>query len=491
MNEPEESTTENKIPSVLTGFISVLFGDVGRLLTFALFIPLLVRMIGESGYGTYALVMAIFAPTRVATNAGLFEATKTFLSQENNQAETQKIVSTSLTLQVLFALAGGAVLVGVGALAPLDPVVYRSLLIVVVALIGEQLFKFGRAVLHARHEESTVEPLIFVRSIILAVVGLILASGPLGVSGVFVGFATGFGVAGIVVSWYVLRRVSRISVGHIDRTWAVRLARFGFPSMLLVLMITGLYKVDIVIVDWFGTKTDAGHYRAALQIAEFVWIISISVRLVMIQSTAELWSRGDLSKVTEITARSVRYVIAGTTLILVGVGTLGDQLIKLYFGSGFGPAVLPLLVLLPGVAGFAVARVVWPVLQAGGYLRHILVAAGVSFFMNIVANLLLVPQFGIVGAAVATSFSYVLLGVNLVIVARSIGVNPLAEVRFAAVVVVIVSTAAVTIGVNAFVPGYWALIVVPPAGFITFLGTSLALGFLSTREIRTIYQQHL
>ena len=99
------------------------------------------------------------------------------------------------------------------------------------------------------------------------------------------------------------------------------------------------------------------------------------------------------------------FVALGVALT-VGVFVLGDQFLTLYFGPEYEESIRPLRLLLPGILGFAVARVVWPVLQAGGHLRRVLLATGTAVVTNIVLNLLLIPRFGLTGAAIATSISY-------------------------------------------------------------------------------------
>lgn len=484
-----ESSSDDQ--SIFTGIISVLFGDIGRLVIFAIFIPILVRIIGESGYGTYALVMAVFAPTRVATNAGLFDATKTYLSRAETDDERKIIVSSSLTLHALLAVSGSVLLAGIATFAPLSESAARSIYVVVIALIGEQAFKFSRAVLHAHRAEMKVEPLILLRSVILAVVGVGLAMGTLQVIGVFVGFAIGFGFAGVVAGWQALRQQPLLSIESIEWAWAGRLLRFGVPSMVLLLLITGLYKVDVILVDQFLNATTTGHYRAALQVAEFVWALSIAVQFVMIQSTADLWADNDIDRVQRLVARLVRYVIILTVIGVIGIGTLADEFVQLYFGLGFKPTITPLLVLLPGVVGFAIARVIWPMLQAGGFLKPVLIVSAVAFVINLVGNLLLIPQIGIIGAAIATSLSYGVLGIGQIIVARKAGIRPLADLSIGPFVFVSGLTTVVSIGVDIIVPGGWALLAVPPAGVITFGSLLLLTGIIDWTEMTNLYTRHI
>mgnify|MGYP000150347879 CR=1 FL=1 len=410
--------------NVLTGYLSVLSGDVGRILVFAAFVPLLVRTVGQAGFGTYAFVMALFLPLRKILNFGLFEATKTYASRAEGR-ERRSVVATSLALHLGMLLVGlPAVGLAVVTFAD-DAAVRRSLLLVLGALTGEQLYYFGRGVLHAHRRESVVEPLIPLRSVILATVGLYLAGNGYGVPGVFAGFATGFLLTGFASTALAIRASSLSFPSVADlREYAPALVTFGAPSMVLVLLNVGLYKIDILLVSYYLTPTDTGHYRAAIQIAEFIWVVSLAMEMVMIQSTSQLWAEGATEEITALLSRMLRYVVTFTVLLTVGVFAVGGTFVTVYFGPGYDASVLPLRVLLPGVLGFAVARVVWPVVQAGGHLRGIVAATGVAVALNVVLNVALIPRLGILGAAVATSVSPADWGVN-VIVPSATSVAPL------------------------------------------------------------------
>jgi O-antigen/teichoic acid export membrane protein len=91
----------------------------------------------------------------------------------------------------------------------------------------------------------------------------------------------------------------------------------------------------------------------------------------------------------------------------------------------FEESIPPLLVLLPGVVALSWANVV------GGYVTGIgrpgvnSIVSLVAFGVNIVANLVLIPRFGIVGAATASLISYSLSSLLLTAVAARYSGTPL------------------------------------------------------------------
>jgi O-antigen/teichoic acid export membrane protein len=469
---------------VLTGYLSVLSGDLGRILVFAAFVPLLVRTVDEAGFGTYAFVMAMFLPLRKVLNFGLFEATKTYATRESGR-DRAAVVATSFGLHLaMLAVVLPAVYLLSRHLARTD-VVRASFVFVLGALAGEQLSYFGRGVLHAHRRESLVEPLIPVRSLILAGVGLYLADRGMGVPGVFAGFATGFLLTGLASTGLALWKSDlTLPSAATLRRFAPILLTFGAPSMVLVLLTAGLYKTDIFLVQLLTDPTRTGFYRAAIQVAEFVWVVSLAMEMVMIQSTADLWTDGATERITDLLSRMLRYVVLFTVLLLAGVFVLGDTFLVLYFGPSFEASVLPLQVLLPGVLGFGVARVIWPVMQAGGYLRGIVTATGTAVALNVGLNLLLIPRIGIMGAAVSTSLSYGLMGLVHGGVARRAGVDPFRDLPVLRILALGAGTGAILWVLDPLSPWYLDLTLLPAVGLSVYLAGALRLGVVDRSELR-------
>lgn len=472
--------------SILAGYASVLGGDLGRLLVFAAFIPLLVRTVGPDGFGLYAFVMALFIPLRRLLNFGLFDATKTYVARSD--ADSAAVITTSFWLHAGLLVAG----LGLAALAiaslPIEADLADSLLLALLAILGNQLYLFGRGVCHALEREALVEPLIPARSVVLAVVGLALAGAGYGVPGVFAGFATGFLLTGLVSAGAALRVSGVVPVPRRRalRAYAPTLLRFGGPTMVLLLLTVGLYKIDVLLVSYFESRTATGQYRAALQVAEFIWVVAVGMELVMIQTTADLWSRERIERISDLLARVVRYVAVLLVLLIVGVFVLGDAFISLYFGPGYDASVRPLRLLLPGVLGFGVARVVWPVLQAGGYLRAVVAATGLATGTNLALNLVLIPTLGIDGAAIATSISYGSMALLHLAAARRASLRPLAGFPVARVV----GTGAVTLGaLLALEPRLspaLSLVVLPPLGLLVYAAGILGSGAVTVSEVREV-----
>ena len=104
----------------------------------------------------------------------------------------------------------------------------------------------------------------------------------------------------------------------------------------------------------------------------------------------------------------------GTTFLLLLVAVLGEQIVTVYFGPRFADAALGLRLLVPGALCYAVARVLWPVIQAGGEGGHLVRLIGMIVLVDVGLCGGLIPLWGAAGAAMATSISFALVAVGYV-----------------------------------------------------------------------------
>jgi O-antigen/teichoic acid export membrane protein len=133
---------------------------------------------------------------------------------------------------------------------------------------------------------------------------------------------------------------------------------------------------------------------------------------------------------TESGRRSMTPVVARSTLWLTAIlgGILiivADPAVNLLYSSRFSASGEVVRVLVPGIVLFSAARVLANDLAARGRPLVNSVIAGISVVCNIALNVLLIPRYGIVGAAWASTASYSVLFVATAAVYRRITHVPL------------------------------------------------------------------
>jgi O-antigen/teichoic acid export membrane protein len=163
-----------------------------------------------------------------------------------------------------------------------------------------------------------------------------------------------------------------------------------------------LFRVDIILLNSRVSRAEVGLYSLAVVLAELTYLLTDSIAQVVLPRQLEV----SLAEGGHFTARVVRINVIVATAALGLIVAASPVMIPIVFGSAFSGSVASLAALAPGVLALAIIRPV------GGFLIRLNRPLTVSFFtssaliVNVILNLLLIPVWGIVGAAAASSIAY-------------------------------------------------------------------------------------
>lgn len=160
------------------------------------------------------------------------------------------------------------------------------------------------------------------------------------------------------------------------------------------------YRIDLFILAAFVPVADIGVYAVAVALAEMLWQLPQAV------------SRSMLPRIVagQLDRAGVSRISLGLGVVAAGLGVVGwlmtVRLVEPVFGADFAAVPLVLAVLLPGVVLVSAAKpfAAWTI--SCGLPRRNLKASAVGFLVVILGNVVLVPRFGILGAAAASTLAY-------------------------------------------------------------------------------------
>lgn len=387
---------------------------MAKLATSAVVLPILARFLGIEGYGQYAYYLAVLLLASQFANIGMMHTmTKRIAERPEDVAWCRAVARSGALINGIGVLSVGlAAGVLIWNTASRDTAAVPIALTVVGVLLFDQVWFYARGVLHGlRHEERAAVPGI-IGVVLAGALGIIAAVSGMGVVGVFGGLL----VADVFVAGACLRAVmsalNELGAPASETSSSVStgaMLRFGLSAMVFSVLNMALCSLDIILVRHLAGEAQAGLYAAAVQWSQFVWFIPIAVEGVMLQATARLWAEERVEAVTHLVSRLVRYVMLGTVFLLIVVFVLGDQIITVYFGPQFSEAALGLRLLVPGALCYALARVLWPVIQAGGAGMSLIRVMLATVMADVGLSMILIPAGGAAGAACATSLSFALV----------------------------------------------------------------------------------
>ena len=476
--------------SIASGVVSVVSAKIIVLIVTALSTPLLYRFLGASEFGEYAFLLSLFAIYMIFVSSGISDGVRKFLAEDRSTANwSELVVGFYFRLAVFLSVVGAVLLIlatrfGIVTLAFGD--VSTTYFYVLAALVVSAQFReYTRKTLMGFGLERFSEPLKVLDKLSFVAVAIPLTYVGLGVMGALAGHLFASILVSVVGLLFVHRRVSLSCVfsSPTERFPRKEMLTFNSMSIALVFLLMSLYHIDIVMLHRFRTDAAVGNYRAALTLAEFLWFVPMAIQTVFVHSTSELWSQNRYGKISDLASRTTRYTFLLTAVMAVGLAALANVAVPIYFGPEAEPAIVPLLLLLPGALGFALARPILAISQGEGTLRYPVVATGGAAIINLILNVALIPRFGMQGAAVATSFGYGSMFVFHCVSARLVGFDPLADARLGrSILTTILATVPIVALSTAITNPFVALAVVPPVGFAIFVMFALLVGALDPAD---------
>ncbi|WP_225336130.1 oligosaccharide flippase family protein [Halomicrobium urmianum] len=486
--------------NILSGVLSVVSGKILTLLVSLVTMPLLYRFLGPARFGEYTTVMSIHALFMIFVSSGITNGVRKFVAEDRARSDWEDgVVGFYFRMATLLAILGalgylGAVRTGLVAqyLGPSFEPYFTAMIAMVVAA---QFWAYARRTLMGFGLERYSEPLKVLYHVTFAAVALGLVYSGFGVIGAVAGQILGTAVVGLIGVGLVVQRVSLRSLVLSTSADLPRRRMLTYNTMAIALAVfqMSLYHVDIIMLQSLIGSSQVGNYKAALTLAEFLWFVPMTLQTVYVHSTSELWSQGRTDRIASLASRTTRYTLLLTTVMALGLAALAEIVVPLYWGANAGPAVTPLLILLPGGLAFAAVRPTIAIEEGHGTLRYSVVATGAAAVVNLALNLTLIPRYGMTGAAIATSIGYTSMFVFHIWSARRLNFDPLGDARLTRIALTVILAA----GPILLLPRYLqtsaalsdvgpsnlvTLAVVPPVGLAVFLAFAFLTGALGVRE---------
>ncbi len=212
------------------------------------------------------------------------------------------------------------------------------------------------------------------------------------------------GLRGVVPLLFLLRlcythkyRLEKVNL--LTEVWPfIRYSLFGHLSNVLNYF---NYKIDqwILVLFVSATYQNMGDYLQAVSIAQMIWIIPTSINLIAHPKICE----------DPKFSLSIEYLQLNNTMVYICsflALVLGPLVIPAVYGSAFEESVLPMQILLIGMIFSSYTRFVASYNIANGNVKYNFYGTLAGLLFTIVFDLLLIPKFGIIGAAWATNTTY-------------------------------------------------------------------------------------
>jgi stage V sporulation protein B len=371
------------------------------------------RLMTEEQFGMYQVVIGVVSIINAVVVTGTSQTVSKYISQEESKADSVKRTALKLQLPV-----GGGLALAFFLLAPVlsghlnEPRLANNLRLASLITLSYSFYAVFTGFFNGQKRFLTQASLDMTYSTLKLAFIVVL---------VWLGYGVAGGVGGFALAAACVLAVSAFSARGGERTGDVRIKElFRFQAYLLVftLVLNLLQKVDLILIQALSSPDatvatrNAGHYGAAVYIANLTYQIIISVTFVIFPLVSQATFAKDRSRARDYVSNTLRYSLMIMALPATLFSANASEVLRVFYPDAYQSGSAALAVVAYGMLLFGLLYIITTIISASGRPNMSLLIGGVTLTASAALNAMLIPAYGLKGAAIGTTAS-MFLGVMM------------------------------------------------------------------------------
>ncbi len=354
------------------------------------------KYLGPAEYGAYGLTLALITIVNLVQTSGIPQAVSKYIAERPSQADG--ILKSGLILQSTLTMTLTA---GLFVSAPLladafhDRTLVSHIRLASLILPAYGLFALYLGYYNGQHRFGRQA---YVNTVYAASKIVLILS--LGLTFRLTGALLGFVIAPLIAlaAGFHLPRASAkdMPVGGI--------VRLSVPLVLFAASLTVLETVDLFFLKAIRRSAEETGYETAVHnvtlIPSYARAALSTLRFPTISTS---FGSGDADSSRAYIRKGVRYLLLLLLPAVTVMSVTSDRLMRLLYGPAYAPGAPAMSVLVFGVGCLVVYTMLANILNSTGNVRTSVLEGSAGLFLTVLFCVLLIPQFGMSGAAWATT----------------------------------------------------------------------------------------
>lgn len=396
------------------GGISFLGKALGKGLGFA-FVAVATRLVTPAEYGIYTLGLSIVMFVQGFASLNIYRSVDYFVPHflsESEYGRAKKTLQNAFGIGTIFSITGAIVIFLAGdRIASLFNEPRLAIILPFFALLiplqtaNRTLLTSFNSIKKMKYRvivSDLLNPLIRIIGVVVLVTG---GAGLLGlVGGHLLGISTAVLLGGILLIYEAdwIRNSSSTSISN----WS--LLSYSLPLVLAGVIYSLVGQIDFFVIGYFRDSTEVGQYRVAYLLSSNILIIITSITPIFKPMVAE--NRSDTSIIDDRYQLATRWVTMLTLPLAITLVLAPDIYLSFFFTEKYAVAGTAVVALTIGYLLNASFGPEGMILEGLGHTRLTLFNTFVLVGVNGLLDVLLVPEFGILGAGIATGSALTIAG---------------------------------------------------------------------------------
>jgi hypothetical protein len=202
------------------------------------------------------------------------------------------------------------------------------------------------------------------------------------------------------ITWWRFSKLKELSYKP-TVSWNQMLSE-SMPMMLTGSMFFILGWTDNIILGIFRSSEEVGMYDAAFKLSTLSAIVLLAINAIQAPVFSELYHKKEMGRLQQIILRSNRLLFFTSLPLTVVLCIFPDQILG-FLGDGFKGAWLVLIILSIGNFINSITGSIGILLQMSGHQKQYNNIITTTAIGSIVLNFILIPEYGLLGAAITSS----------------------------------------------------------------------------------------
>ncbi|RLD45720.1 MAG: hypothetical protein DRI95_02560 [Bacteroidetes bacterium] len=379
---------------------------------------IITRTLGADSYGLFVLVTNVFGFIALFPQLGFGPAIIRYVSNYIGKGENEKakgtilfssklLLITSIVFLAISLLLSNWIseyLFDRPELTPLLNILLLSLPFSVIATVFFSALNGLKLIKYQIAASNIINPLVF-----FFLINIIFFMG-YGLTGlVWVMVFMGVAMAGL--SYYFLNigyfKLNRKLDSIVEKQ---ELLRFATPIYLNQFLNTAIRFAPIFIMGYFLSNTDIGIFNVGFRIAMLVSVSLGAFRLIFSPTISSLYANNKKPLISQLYKTVTKWIFTIALLTFCIIILFTEPILNI-FGKEFTSGISVLLLLVFGELINAGVGLVGSIILMSGRSKVVLFNASINFITIVSLSYFLIPDYGIIGAALSYSITVVLLSI--------------------------------------------------------------------------------
>lgn len=386
---------------------SQIFGKVITASSTLLVTIIIGNALGEEGFGELTKIFVFVGYFYTAADLGLNSIYVKIANSQNQKELLRILAGIRLILASFFA----AIAILIAFLIPYNPItstgfspaVKAGIAIYSLTIITQALYTTANAFFQKslRYDLSTIAVVLGALTALIGVLFAFITHAPL-LTYVSVYVFSGI-TAVFTASFFIYRKLKTPLLPLFVRSQMLEMVNQSWPIGLSLILNLIYFRIDVLILSSFRPSAEVGVYGLAFQFFEASLAIPIFFSNALYPVLLKVYRTSLIDFKKQIS--NWLKLLTGVSLLLAVVLFMISEFIPFLYQGRFTASVPALKILAIGLPFFFASALIWHALIIFGRQKLLIIIYAAGAIFNLTANLIFIPDYGYLAAAVITPIS--------------------------------------------------------------------------------------